>query len=117
MFARDATRGIVVSALSVALSGSLACGEAGPDALPADNDGEPPAESAAAALTTCEAGVSAAPCQAVGLRTVVVAQDGSGQYREMQPALNAARPGDNILIKPGTYANTGTVCGSPFIVM
>lgn len=37
-------------------------------------------------------------------RTVVVAQDGSGNYSTIQAAASAARPGDLILVKNGTYA-------------
>lgn len=36
-------------------------------------------------------------------RVVVVAQDGSGAYREIQAAIDNALPGDTILIKPGHY--------------
>ncbi len=37
-------------------------------------------------------------------RTVIVAQDGSGSYSTIQAAASAARPGDLILVKNGTYA-------------
>ena len=36
-------------------------------------------------------------------RVVVVAQDGSGAYTEIQAAIDNALPGDTILIKPGNY--------------
>ncbi|HEX2056694.1 MAG TPA: pectinesterase family protein [Nitrospiraceae bacterium] len=36
-------------------------------------------------------------------RTLVVAQDGSGQYRSIQSAIDEARKGDTILIRPGAY--------------
>ena len=36
-------------------------------------------------------------------RVVVVAQDGSGAYAEIQAAIDNALPGDTILIKPGHY--------------
>lgn len=36
-------------------------------------------------------------------RTLIVAQDGSGQYRSIQSAVDDARKGDRILIKPGAY--------------
>src|SRR5437879_12636798 len=34
---------------------------------------------------------------------VVVAQDGSGAYREIQAAIDDAKPGDTIFIKAGHY--------------
>ena len=36
-------------------------------------------------------------------RTVVVAQDGTGAYTEIQRAIDSAVPGDTILIKAGNY--------------
>ena len=36
-------------------------------------------------------------------RVVIVAQDGSGAYAEIQAAIDNALPGDTILIKPGNY--------------
>jgi hypothetical protein len=36
-------------------------------------------------------------------RTLTVAQDGSGQYRSIQSAIDEARKGDTILIGPGAY--------------
>ena len=36
-------------------------------------------------------------------RTLVVAQDGSGRYKSIQSAIDEARKGDTILIKPGAY--------------
>jgi len=36
-------------------------------------------------------------------RVVIVAQDGSGAYAEIQTAIDNALPGDTILIKPGNY--------------
>jgi parallel beta-helix repeat protein len=38
-----------------------------------------------------------------GPRTLVVAQDGSGQYRSIQSAIDEARRGDTIVVKPGAY--------------
>lgn len=67
--------------------------------------------------TTCDTGVSDAPCRQAPLRTVVVDAAGSGQYTLLQLALDAAKPGDEILIKPGTYTNTGIRCGDRIIVM
>ncbi len=36
-------------------------------------------------------------------RVVVVAQDGSGAFTEIQAAIDNAQPGDTIVIKPGQY--------------
>ena len=36
-------------------------------------------------------------------RALIVAQDGSGQYRSIQSAIDEARKGDTIFIKPGSY--------------
>jgi parallel beta-helix repeat protein len=41
--------------------------------------------------------------------TLVVARDGSGQYRSIQEAVDAARKGDTILIKPGAYPEDVTI--------
>ncbi len=46
--------------------------------------------------------LSGGPSWADG-RVVVVAQDGSGAYTEIQSAIDNALPGDTILIKPGRY--------------
>lgn len=40
---------------------------------------------------------------------IVVALDGSGQYRSIQEAVDAAKKGDTILIKPGAYAEDVTI--------
>lgn len=40
---------------------------------------------------------------------IVVALDGSGQYRSIQAAVDAAKKGDTVLIKPGAYAEDVTV--------
>src|SRR5207237_3170549 len=42
-------------------------------------------------------------------RTLVVALDGTGEYRVIQEAVDAARPGDTILIKAGEYAEDVTI--------
>ncbi len=41
--------------------------------------------------------------------TLIVALDGSGQYRSIQEAVDAAKKGDTILIKPGAYAEDVTI--------
>ena len=46
---------------------------------------------------------SADPVAAGRGRTLVVAQDGSGDYVQIQPAVDAARPGDTVMIRSGTY--------------
>ncbi len=48
-----------------------------------------------ALTTSAEAGLKRKP--------LVVAQDGSGQFRKIQEAVDASRPGDQILIKAGDY--------------
>ena len=40
---------------------------------------------------------------------IVVALDGSGQYRSIQEAVDAAKQGDIIFIKPGVYAEDVTI--------
>ena len=40
---------------------------------------------------------------------IVVALDGSGQYRSIQEAVDAAKKGDTIFIKPGAYAEDVTI--------
>ncbi|GMV48716.1 MAG: pectinesterase family protein [Nitrospira sp.] len=42
-------------------------------------------------------------------RELVVALDGSGQYRSIQEAVDAAKKGDTILVKPGAYAEDVTI--------
>lgn len=36
-------------------------------------------------------------------RTLIVAPDGQGEFSAVQPALDAARPGDTVLVRAGTY--------------
>lgn len=47
--------------------------------------------------------------KAGGSGTLVVALDGSGQYRSIQEAVDAAKKGDTILIRPGAYAEDVTI--------
>ncbi|MBN1675651.1 MAG: right-handed parallel beta-helix repeat-containing protein [Kiritimatiellae bacterium] len=48
--------------------------------------------------------VADAPLQPADLRKLVVAQDGSGDHTTIQTAVDAAGPGDTILVKDGSYA-------------
>ena len=51
-----------------------------------------------------DSGISEAPIAPVDARIVIVAKDGSGNYKSIQSALNNARPGDTIQVKDGVYA-------------
>ncbi|MDD3136155.1 MAG: pectinesterase family protein, partial [Methanoregula sp.] len=44
-----------------------------------------------------------------GTKPIVVAQDGSGDYIDIQAAINAASPGDLIYIKAGSYTASGNL--------
>jgi len=59
----------------------------------------------------CTVGVSAVACLS-STRTIVVAQDGSGQYTSIQPALSAAQAGDTIEVKNGTYSEALAITNS-----
>ncbi|MCL4246185.1 MAG: right-handed parallel beta-helix repeat-containing protein, partial [Candidatus Dadabacteria bacterium] len=50
-----------------------------------------------------DSGVSSAPIAPANVRIVVVAKDGSGNYNNIQSALNNAKPGDTIQVKNGVY--------------
>ena len=45
-------------------------------------------------------------------RTVVVAKSGSAQFRTIQQAVNAALPGDTILVRAGIYSEWVTMSAS-----
>ncbi|SEL69114.1 pectinesterase family protein [Streptacidiphilus jiangxiensis] len=77
----------------------------------------------AATLTVTGAGIAAVPLFAgasttasstasAGTRTLTVAADGSGQYRTVQAAVDAAAAGDTISIAKGTYHEVVTVPAS-----
>lgn len=54
-------------------------------------------------------GAPAAPPVLDGARTLVVALDGSGQYTSIQEAVDAARTGDVVRIKAGSYPEHVTI--------
>ncbi|MFH2054054.1 MAG: hypothetical protein ABIK96_16485, partial [bacterium] len=54
-------------------------------------------------LAMAPAWPGAAPASA---RTLCVERDGSGNFTEIQPAIDAAASGDTILIGPGEYLET-----------
>jgi hypothetical protein len=56
----------------------------------------------------CDTGVSNAPCQPVGVRTIIVAKDDTGHYPTIQAALDASEPGDTIRVKSGVYEESLT---------
>ncbi len=44
---------------------------------------------------------------------ITVCWDGTADYTEIQVAINAANPGDEIVVCPGTYSETITFTGNP----
>lgn len=58
------------------------------------------------AVSLTAAGAEEAP---VERQPLVVALDGSGQYRSIQEAVDAAKKGDTILIRPGAYPEDVTI--------
>ncbi len=59
-------------------------------------------------LAVEEAKATDAPVQPASKRTIIVAQDGSGEYTSIQTALNNSQPGDTIQVKNGTYDESFT---------
>ena len=59
-----------------------------------------------------DSGVSDAPTRPANSRMIVVAQDGSGQYRTIQQAADNSRPGDTIQVKNGRYGEYVTITTS-----
>jgi hypothetical protein len=55
------------------------------------------------------AGVPAEAGSAPGPRTIVVALDGSGDYRSIQEAVDVAGKGDTVFLKPGRYEQDLTI--------
>ena len=45
----------------------------------------------------------------LGLRTIVVALDGTGDYASLQEAVDAAKKGDTVFVKPGRYPQDVTI--------
>src|ERR1043165_6686588 len=41
--------------------------------------------------------------------TITVDGSGGAAYTEIQPAINAAKNGDTVLVKPGTYVVSGSI--------
>ncbi len=56
----------------------------------------------AVAQSGCTVGLSTVACPATS-RTITVAQSGTAHYRYIQYALDAAAPGDTILVRAGVY--------------
>ena len=58
------------------------------------------------------------PCDAAYSRTWYVTPDGTGDVSTIQAAVDAARPGDDILLAPGTYSWTNqSASGNSMILM
>jgi len=51
----------------------------------------------------CTVGFSVVPCKSVASRTLVVAQDGSGDYKTISAAVAQLQPGDTVLVRNGRY--------------
>ncbi|MCH2134096.1 MAG: hypothetical protein MK116_10140 [Phycisphaerales bacterium] len=49
--------------------------------------------------------------------TIYVAQDGSGNFSDIQSAVDAASNGDEIIVGPGTYTSTNTDPDNSYIVL
>jgi hypothetical protein len=64
---------------------------------------------ASALLVFVRLGVAAGAGEAESFRTLVVAQDGSGQFTSIQAAVDAAAKGDTIRIKAGAYREDVTI--------
>lgn len=60
------------------------------------------------ASAQCVIGGATVPCDTTPLRTRIVSPTGDANHRTIQAALNAARAGDRIYVKAGTYAERVT---------
>lgn len=60
------------------------------------------------ALTVAGAGIAGSRLLAAD-GAIIVAQDGGGHYTSIQEAVDAAEPGDEIIVKPGTYVESVTI--------
>ena len=47
--------------------------------------------------------VAVVSCSVLGAATITVDLNGGADYTEIQPAIDAAKDGDTVLVKPGEY--------------
>ena len=66
---------------------------------------------ASAQTSGCTIGVSLVACAGT-TRTIIVTKTGAANYRWIQQALDAAMPGDTILVRAGTYVESVLVYAS-----
>jgi len=55
------------------------------------------------------------PPRPEGGKVIVVDQSGRGDFRSISEAVDAARPGDRILVMPGVYRESVTVSSKPWL--
>ncbi len=49
--------------------------------------------------------------------TIIVDKNGSGQFRSIQPAIDAASTGDTVKVWPGTYSDQGVTLNKNITLM